>query len=525
MCFCNIIISELNKKNTSLLSKLDEYELMIKELENKLNQKSEELESLRRSLYGRKRERVIDDGNYLPGLELNFSDRKTSSSEAPNGTSGDKPKKVRKKTKRFVFPKSAERIEKIIDLDEEEKEGLRYIGEDVSEKLVYKPGYFEVHITRVKKYSKLEDGINTVVTPKLPKSAVPGSRLDESFLSHLLISKYCDHLPLYRLEQIYARNDFYIQRQTLSSLAVKAGELLHPLAELLKEEILKRDVLFTDDTPLKYMIKGAKKSNKGKNIKEGRAWVYIGVKDFSKPLIYYEFTPDRKHEHSKNMLQNYKGILHSDAFAAYENITASDNDCNNDIIWQPCWAHARRKFYDSLSGGALKLDILKLFNALFKVEAEIRALDFSDYSIAEREKEILKIRTERSEGLVDEIFSKAENILYSGEFLPKTKIYDAASYLVKRKESFKNFLTNPKAHIDNNLSERNIKPITIGRKNYLFAGSEKGGKTIAVMMSLVQTCKALGIEPQAYIEDVLRRINNTPKDSFYTLLPQNWKKL
>ena len=220
-----------------------------------------------------------------------------------------------------------------------------------------------------------------------------------------------------------------------------------------------------------------------------------------------------------------KGILHSDAFAAYENITASDNDCNNDIIWQPCWAHARRKFYDSLSGGALKLDILKLFNALFKVEADIRALDFSDYSIAEREKEILKIRTERSKGLVDEIFSKAENILYSGEFLPKTKIYDAASYLVKRKESFKNFLTNPKAHIDNNLSERNIKPITIGRKNYLFAGSEKGGKTIAVMMSLVQTCKALGIEPQAYIEDVLRRINNTPKDSFHTLLPQNWKKL
>ena len=514
MCNCKLEVEQLNKELIEAYSK-------IKALQDKLKVKNEQLNSLSRNLFGRKSEKVLDDGNYLPGLELKLLKEKKEDTSKPSDTGENTPPKPRKKTSRFEFPASAERIEKVIDLSEEKKEGLKYIGDDIVEKLVYKPGKYEVHVTRIKKYSASVNDILTVVTADYPKAAIPGSRLDESFLSHLLISKYCDHLPLYRLEQIFSRSGLNIQRQTLSSLALQAGELLNPLGELLLKEILDSKVMFTDDTPLKLLLKRNKKSkDKSKNIREARTWIYATVKDSERPLIYYEFTPDRKHEHPREILQKFSGVLHSDAFEIYERMAC----LKKEILWQPCWAHARRKYFDS-DNNEVKDRMIRLIDKLFEVERNIKTIDFTEYSAYERSSEIIKIRREFSKPVLEEIFKLALHIINSGEFIKAEKIYKASNYIIKRKQYFSNFLNNADIKIDNNLSERNIRPIAIGRKNWLFVGSENGGKTLATIMSLTQTCKSWGINPQEYLEDVLRRINNTPKENYYELLPHKWKKL
>ena len=489
-----------------------EKNIIIGNLEQEIEKLKSIIKQMQRSLFGPKKETIISSStDYLPGFEL------------PDSMSKEEPviekKIVTKKSKRkpftqFAFPADAPREEIIFDLPEAEKEGLKYIGDDKVEKLAYKKGNYYVKVCITKKYAAIDAPELGVISFEPPKPAIPGSRIDESMLSNLLVSKYADHLPLYRLEKIYSRDNFIIKRQTLSKWIMKVGDLLKPLHKLLFEEILSNKVIFTDDTPVKLQQKG-----KGKT-KTARMWIFVGGCGGDPPLVYYEFTSDRKKRHALNQFNDFTGLFHSDSLAVYEEIAKRP-----EVIWQPCWAHARRKFYDALTSHPIKNKILKLIDKLFLLEREAWAIDNkNELSYAEKLNQRLIFRKKQSSKIVDEIFTQLKREVETGYHLPKGKLYEAIFYLLKRQKSFENFILYPELRMDNNVSERNIRPIAIGRKNWLFVGSENGGEAAATILSLIQTCKNLKINPQAYLEDILRRINNTDEQEFLQLLPQNWKK-
>ena len=490
------------------------------EQENNILQKEnkrlkEQMSYLKRMLFGRKKETIIDDGTpYLPNFEMPERESEKEEPEEEEETKVVKKRKKRKPFTHFEFPKDVPREEIIHDLTEDEKVGLEYIGNDVVEKLAYRPGsyFIKVHIT--KKYANPKDSSQGVISSDKLLPAISGSRVDESLLAYLLICKYCDHLPLYRLEGIFARDGLNITRQTLSCWALKAGELLQPLVDLFFEHIISQKVIYTDDTTIPIQVKGAGKT------KTGRIWVYVSGGGADPPLVYYQFTQDRKQIHPMEKFENFKGAFHSDALEVYEKFAK-----RADITWQPCWAHARRKFFDSETSDPLKLNVLTKINELFKKEQKAWDIDkIEGYTDVDKSEERLIFRNENCKPIVDDIFLEIRNAFKTGKYMPKDSMTLAIAYLLKRENHFKSFLNNSELRIDNNVSERNIKPLTLGRKNWMFVGSDSGGNTTATILSFVQTCKNLNINPRTYIEDVLKRINNTPIEQLSELLPHNWKK-
>jgi len=469
----------------------------------------EEVAHLRRLLFGTKKETLdIAQSELLPYFNDIMAKLEESQKEmVKEKVSYEREKAKRKSFKHFEMPENAEREVVIHDLAEDEKvdpitgQALECIGEDVREQLKYIPGYYKVLEIHIKKYAVPNKAKVGVITPQLPEEAIKGCRAHVSLLTHILVSKFADHLPLYRIEEQFKRTGLNISRQTLSSWVLKLGDALLPLGDVLRDQILTQDRIFTDDSPIKFQLNGKKK------IQEGRIWTYCGGDGPDPPLVWFEFTKDRSHSHTIERMKNFKGVFHADAFAAYEKL-----DKKGGVLWQACWAHARRKFNDVLKPNELCKSILLMMDELFRLEKE--AWEFNS---AQR----LKLRQDNSKELVGAIFDACEQLIWSGE-LVKGKLDTAVHYLFKRRDQFSRFLEHSELRIDNNVSERSIRPLTIGRKNWLFFGSDKGGHAAATVLSLIQTCRNLGINPSEYMEDVLKKIKNA--DDLEPLLPQNWKK-
>ena len=470
----------------------------------------EEVAHLRRLLFGKKKETLdIDKSELLPYFNEIMTKLEESQKEiAKEQISYEREKTKRKSFKHFEMPENAEREIVIHDLPAEEKfdpitgQELECIGEDVREQLKYIPGYYKILEIHIKKYTVPNKAKVGIITPQLPEEAIKGCRAHVSLLTHILVSKFADHLPLYRIEEQFKRTGLNISRQTLSSWVLKLGDALLPLGNVLRDQILTQDRIFTDDSPIKFQLKGKKK------IQEGRIWTYCGGDGSDPPLVWFEFTKDRSHSHTIERMKDFKGVFHADAFAAYEKLDKQDG-----ILWQACWAHARRKFNDVLKPNELCKSILLMMDELFRIERE----EAWELDSAQR----LKLRQDKSKELVDAIFDACERLIWSGE-LVKGKLDTAVHYLFKRRDQFSRFIEHSELRIDNNVSERSIRPLTIGRKNWLFFGSDKGGQAAATVLSLIQTCRNLGINPSEYMEDVLMKIKNT--HDLEPLLPQNWKK-
>ena len=482
---------------------------VIKSLALENERLKEEVAHLRRLLFGKKKETLdIDQSELLPYFNDVMKKLEESQKEmVKEKVSYEREKTKRKSFKHFEMPEDAEREIVIYDLPKDEKfdpitgEALEFIGEDVREQLKYVPGYYKVLEIHIKKYALPNKAKVGIITPQLPEEALKGCRAHVSLLTHILVSKFADHLPLYRIEEQFKRTGLNISRQTLSSWVLKLGDALMPLGDALRDQILAQNRIFTDDSPIKFQIKGKKK------IQEGRIWTYCGGDGSDPPLVWFEFTKDRSHSHTIERMKNFQGVFHADAFGAYEKLDKQDG-----ILWQACWAHARRKFNDVLKPNELCKSILLMMDELFRLEKEAWQLN----SIQR-----LKLRQDKSNELVSAIFDACEQLIWSGE-LVKGKLDTAVHYLFKRKVQFSRFLAHSEVRIDNNVSERSIRPLTIGRKNWLFFGSEKGGQAAATVLSLIQTCRNLEINPSEYIEDILSQIKNS--DDLESLLPQNWKK-
>lgn len=491
------------KEENALLKKT------IQELSSHLKIALEQIDWLKKQLFGKKSERFVsnDDQPSLPGLEGTFHEEPAE--ERMPVSAHEKRKAKSSPLNSISFPEDLPVEEVILDLPEEEKvdpitgKNLVCIGSDISKKLGKKPAsYFIKQITR-RKYALPGNPDEGIKMADLPDSIIGRSAVDESIIADILTKKFCDHLPLYRQAEMLLRDKISVSRQTLASYVVQAGKALKPLYDLLTEEIKKSGNIFVDETPIDMLAPG-----RGKTV-QGYMTVMAGGQSLNPGLRVYTFLTSRKHEGFEKLLKGYSGVFHSDKYQAYEKEAKKQGK-----TWCPCYAHIRRKFVEAGEDPPFQKEILLLLQELFSIEEKSR-----DLAPEQR----IQMRVEEAVPIIDTLLQKAKERL-SKRLLPRSNIGKAIGYLLGLSPYLKNYIQNPYARLDNNVAERALKLVVIGRKNWMFVGNQQGGEASAVIYSLAQTCRALQINPQDYFDDVLRRIQGHPYNKLVELLPQNWKK-
>jgi transposase len=395
---------------------------------------------------------------------------------------------------------------------------LRLVGEDVSEMLDLVAAQLKVlQIARLKKSCRRCEKMAQEPAPSRP---IPGSMASAALLAYILVSKYDDHLPLYRLAEIFARMGADIPDSTLVDWCGRAMKVLQPLIDRIEADIMASDLLHADDTPIRVLDKSLRDRGLGKGVKKGRIWAYVRDQrpwaSASPPGAVYTFAPDWKEEHVHRHLANTRGILQADAYKGYAKLYDPDPDGTPRLREAACWAHLRRDFHDewSKTKSAIAREALDRIGALYDIEREITGCS-ADFRLATRQK--------HSALRVDAFFAWAESQL---ALIPgKGDLAKAFRYGLSRRAAFSLFLEDGRVAIDNNPAERALRPIGIGRKNWLFAGADTGAETLARAMTVIETAKMNGLDPQAYLADILARIHDHKINRLDELLPWNWSPL
>jgi len=383
---------------------------------------------------------------------------------------------------------------------------LHSIGESVSEMLDWVPAQLRVlRITRPKYACRT---CNRIVQAPSPERPIAGGLATPGLIAQVLVSKYCDHTPLYRQSQIFARHGVDLERSTLAGWVGGACWWLEALHERLCKNVFASDHLFADDTPVPVLDPGRGRT------KTGRLWVYAreqrGWGGPDPPAAVYVFAPDRKAERPAAHLERFRGVLHVDGYAGFERLTS-----HGDIVLAACWAHTRRKFYEvaEAENTPLAHEALRRIASLYAIETQIRG-----QSPADR----LAARQSLSKPIVAAMKTWLEAQLPQ---LPgRGKLAEVMRYMLSRWNGLTRFLDDGRIELDTNPVERAIRPVALGRKNHLFAGSDGGGVRWAVVCSLIETCKLNGVEPFAYLKDVLTRmVDGHLVNRLDELLPWVWK--
>jgi transposase len=379
---------------------------------------------------------------------------------------------------------------------------LHAIGESVSEMLDWVPAQLRVIRTVRPKYACRV--CETVAQAPAPERLIAGGLATPALLAQVLVSKYCDHTPLYRQSQIFARHGVDLARSTLAGWVGGACWWLEALHERLCRNVFASDHLFADDTPVPVLDPGRGRT------KTGRLWVYAREQrpwgGPEPPAAIYMFAPDRKAERPVAHLRDFKGVLHVDGYAGFEQLTAK-----GEIVLAACWAHTRRKFYEvaQATGSPIAQEALRRIGELYAIEAEVRGRSPQQRLIA---------RKERSKPAVADLrtWLDAQLAQVSG----RSTLADAIRYALARWQGLTRFLHDGRIELDTNPVERAIRPVSLGRKNHLFAGSDGGGSRWAILCSLIETAKLNGVEPYAYLTDVLTRmVDGHPINRLDELLP------
>jgi transposase len=381
---------------------------------------------------------------------------------------------------------------------------MRRLGEDVTEVLEYVPASFKV-IRHVR--PKLSCRVcETIVQAPMPSLPIERGKPGPGLLAHVLVSKYADHLPLYRQSGIYAREGVDLERSTLADWVGRSAALLDPLVTALRRQVMASDVVHGDDTPVPVLAPGLGKT------KTGRLWAYVRdgrqCGSTSPPAAVYFYSPDRKGEHPQSHLKSFKGVLHADGYAGFNAVFETGR-----VTEAACWAHARRKFFDvhAANGSPIAREALDRIGALYGIEACIRGKPPDGRQ---------RCREEKSLPLLAGLKAWLEIAL--PKLSGKSDLAKAMRYTVSRWEALTRYIHDGRIEIDNNTAERSIRGIALGRKNYLFAGSDTGGERAAAIYSLIETAKLNGLDPEAYLRDVLTRIADHKINRVAELLPWNW---
>ena len=345
---------------------------------------------------------------------------------------------------------------------------------------------------------------NGVQTADLPESLLNRCLAGKSLLADILVEKFGDHLPLYRQSEIMAREGIPISRQIVCQWVLRAGVALKPLYEEIIKQILKSENVFYDEIPVKMLAPGKGKAH------QAHMWVLAGGKSSNPSYRIYDFQPNRCHHRAAKMLEGYRGVLHSDKYGAYETLANQKK-----LIWAPCWGHIRRKFFEAESGDPKFRDwVLRQIRYLFM---------FERIAWTRSKEGRLLIRQEKEVPIIDRLIEATKNKLMDGKILPKSKLKQALGYFCGLIPHLKNYTNHAFARMDNNVAERAVRPLAIGRKNWLFIGNEDAGDSAAALFSLIQTCRALDVNPREYLEDVVRRLMSRNSQKLHELLPDQWK--
>ena len=380
---------------------------------------------------------------------------------------------------------------------------MRKLGEDIAEMLDFVPGYFKV-LRHVR--PKLSCGhcarVMQLPAPSRPiERGIPAPGL----LAQVLVAKYADHCPLYRQQGIYQRAGVDLDRATLADWVGAAARLLEPLVASIGRYVLAAEKVHTDDTPVPVLDPGRGKT------KTGRLWTYVRddrpAASRDPPAVWYRYSPDRKGEHPRFHLQRFCGILQADAYTGYAALYEGDR-----IVEAACWAHARRKFYDLYvtERSPLAAEAIRRIGELYVIERAIRGRQ-----PAERR----SVRQHRAGPLLDELQQWLTATLR--RVSAKSELASAIKYALVRWVALTRYRDDGRIEIDNNSAERSIRPLVLGRRNYLFAGSDAGGERAANIYSLIATARLNDIDPYWYLRQVLERIAEHPINRIEQLLPWN----
>jgi transposase len=392
---------------------------------------------------------------------------------------------------------------------------LRLVGEDVSEILDMIAAQMKVvQIARLKKSCRRCEKMVQVAAPSRP---IDGSMAGAGLLAHVLVSKFDDHLPLYRQNEIFARLGADIPDSTLVDWCGRACQVLAPLADRIATRIMASDLLHADDTPIRVLDPSLRDKGLGKGVKKGRIWAYVRDQrpwaGAAPPGVVYYFAPDWKEEHVHEHLKRTRGILQADGYKGYAKLYDPEPDGTARFREAACWAHLRRDFHDIwvATKSEIAREALDRIGALYDIEREITG-QAADLRLAARRK--------HSRPKVEAFFAWSEQQL--PRIPGKGDLAKAFRYGLSRMPGFTLFLEDGRVAIDNNPAERALRPIGVGRKNWLFAGADTGAETLARAMTVIETAKMNGLDPQAYLTDILNRINDHKINRLDELLPWNW---
>jgi transposase len=380
---------------------------------------------------------------------------------------------------------------------------LRRIGEDLSEMLEFVPERWKVIQHIRPKYAC--GRCDSLVQAPAPLRPIAKGIAGPGLLAHVLVSKYADHLPLYRQSEIYARAGVEIERSTLADWVGGAAALLAPLVEVLGRHVLSAAKLHADDTPVPVLSPGLGRT------KTGRLWTY--VRDDRPwggevaPAVLFRYSPDRKGEHPRNHLGSFKGVLQADGYAGFHHLYDGGT-----IKESACWAHVRRKFFDihQANDSPIAQEALERIAALYAIEKDIKGRP-PDVRRAQRQA--------RAGPLLDQLRSWFQDSL--AKLSAKSELAGAIRYASSRWPALLRYCDDGTLEIDNNAAERALRAVALGRKNYLFCGSDDGGERAAAIYSLIGTAKLNGIDPEAYLRHVIGCIAEHPANQIEALLPWN----
>lgn len=530
----------------------------LKQRDRKIDDLQHQVQALLRRYFGRSSEKM-DPRQML--LFENLIDQAIP--EMPTDDDGDDPAppRQRKGHGRRRLPSNLPREKVIHDLPEEEKPcpccgKLRHIiGKETHEQLDYVPAKVKVieHVRLTYGCPQCERDVSPegpqIVTADKPSQPIEKGLAAPGLLSYVIVSKYGDHCPMHRLEGILQRYGIEIARSTMCDWAAQCADVLHPLVDLMKQHVLQSKVIHTDDTPVKVQDRSRTQT------RTGRFWVYLGDDDH--PQTVFAYTPSRSRDGPMEFLRDWgrdeRVYLQADAFGGYDGIYAGQ--AGGHVTEVACWAHARRKFYDARTSDlAVSTQALAHIRLLYDVETQAKkeakkqaktkatsASHDDDVSDDKRPHETLVLEHQRAyDQLVAaryrlrqelavprlaqfKAWLKSQQAERGGPVLPKSPMGQATQYAFNQWKALCVYTTDGRLNIDNNASENALRRVAIGRKNWLFCGSDNGGNTAATLFSLIATCQRHKVEPMAYLRDVLTRIAAMPISQLPDLLPDRWQ--